>query len=1124
MQHRDGDRPQPPAGEGREIEPVTLNSQLAESPEHRKFSVASTSELPTFVGVDEGPTSPGKSSDADSTRPDYSSTYSSYPYTKPKVKLGPRPSLESGGRPQTAGNFRPVSAIPAGFKLFGKGSRRGKGSRDGITMPPPADDAVSLNLPPSEALGADGPVRAHDLAVARPSTSSGIPPDPVSMSPPAAKKPTISPEKARLMKAMKLREKKKQMSMHPPAESISEVVTEECTDATSDAVVNQAPEAGVQPETEQDVEDEAKTGNAGSAMDMLSSSVLTDQTSDLTQSDSRPTSPIVASSEAAQSTKASSISESTDETVQAKDDETAPDDEHNAEDTNSKDQQEARLRDLLVTAEKPVKEDSATALEIDERTPGAAEAVSSGGLYERAEPQHAPLAPAERAAEILGSVSEDVSSGGKEQDKPEQAPEHVENHSSFAPPISDHSVGIPSSSKSPPEPLSANVDSETSSIPHAETTTSTVDNEATTPTSQPRPLESKASTQNLFAADEVAAQPTVGSDGPRQALEESPIITKAHATVAEVDGQDGSDTDTIPVSVKATKRRALVEPIDTDLPHTRSTTPREASLSDDEELMDELQSATVQEAKHMSVAKTPVSATFPPSPAKRAAPTGAPAAHMVRTTSNPVRGKLTVPTGINQTSARSVSTGAAYLHHVNQQSAQQGGNLMKKSNLGSSISQRIKALEKLSASSGDAPPAVSARERPSSTFFAVKKREPSRSPSVMDRANSFRSTAEPISISNESSPDGKHVRAERSGSVTSRLSVFESPTTATANAPNRSPASTHRGRSEYVSVTARIVRDPNDKAGQGFDPSKDPSEYGHLELKQSPLLVDHHKAVREPAQASTEAPLEERSANQDAGKASKSRQSSSLGLVKDFIKERRRSVTSNQGDIFGAPTSSNPSRSPTRPPSINQTSSFSPRLSISSRRSSVSKDRDGYTSPTGESFGDDAKSTNGDKKMSRAGRFMRRLSNLSGSRGKNSPTVLSPSVAEDRAAEAATQRPATTGSPSVVSYMGDVNVQFPDNLLWKRRNMCLDSQGFIILSALPAQSGRQAQGTKRYHLSEFRPPYTPDVELQELPNSVVLDFIDGASIQLACEDRAGQLNVLNILQEAHATRSTTYGL
>lgn len=90
--------------------------------------------------------------------------------------------------------------------------------------------------------------------------------------------------------------------------------------------------------------------------------------------------------------------------------------------------------------------------------------------------------------------------------------------------------------------------------------------------------------------------------------------------------------------------------------------------------------------------------------------------------------------------------------------------------------------------------------------------------------------------------------------------------------------------------------------------------------------------------------------------------------------------------------------------------------------------------------------------------------------------------------------------------------------------MSLDSQGFLILSALPAQNGRPAQGTKRYHLSEFRPPYIPDVEVQELPNSVVLDFIEGTGIQVACEDRTGQLRVLETLQDAHSTRGTTYGL
>lgn len=154
----------------------------------------------------------------------------------------------------------------------------------------------------------------------------------------------------------------------------------------------------------------------------------------------------------------------------------------------------------------------------------------------------------------------------------------------------------------------------------------------------------------------------------------------------------------------------------------------------------------------------------------------------------------------------------------------------------------------------------------------------------------------------------------------------------------------------------------------------------------------------------------------------------------------------------------------------------------------------------------------GDRKSSRAGRFMRRLSSLSSSKGKvANQTSLSPTVREEDEAIVA-QRPATTtNAPSIVSYMGDVNVQFPDNLLWKRRNLCLDSQGFLILNALPgaAQGSRVAVGNKRYHLSQFRQPYVPDLEIQELPNSVVLDFLEGSGIQLACEDRAGQNKILS---------------
>ena len=79
--------------------------------------------------------------------------------------------------------------------------------------------------------------------------------------------------------------------------------------------------------------------------------------------------------------------------------------------------------------------------------------------------------------------------------------------------------------------------------------------------------------------------------------------------------------------------------------------------------------------------------------------------------------------------------------------------------------------------------------------------------------------------------------------------------------------------------------------------------------------------------------------------------------------------------------------------------------------------------------------------------------------------------------------------------------------------MLVDSQGYLILSpALTAHSNgkdRSNSGaTRRFHLSEFRTPAIPDVEMQELPNSVVLDFVEGGGLQIACEDRAGQVRVL----------------
>ncbi len=93
----------------------------------------------------------------------------------------------------------------------------------------------------------------------------------------------------------------------------------------------------------------------------------------------------------------------------------------------------------------------------------------------------------------------------------------------------------------------------------------------------------------------------------------------------------------------------------------------------------------------------------------------------------------------------------------------------------------------------------------------------------------------------------------------------------------------------------------------------------------------------------------------------------------------------------------------------------------------------------------------GSKSGSRATRFMRRLSStLTPNTRKNAAPSISPTVAEEDDSEVAGQNRRPETAPvtdnavpqSTATYLGDVNVQFPDTLLWKRRTMCLDSQGF----------------------------------------------------------------------------------
>jgi hypothetical protein len=117
--------------------------------------------------------------------------------------------------------------------------------------------------------------------------------------------------------------------------------------------------------------------------------------------------------------------------------------------------------------------------------------------------------------------------------------------------------------------------------------------------------------------------------------------------------------------------------------------------------------------------------------------------------------------------------------------------------------------------------------------------------------------------------------------------------------------------------------------------------------------------------------------------------------------------------------------------------------------------------------------------------------------------------------------------------LGEMNVQFPDTLvsifplipmtqaakhhltmssqLWKRRHLEIDTQGYLILNPHDTSNrGASDKLERRYHLSQFFPPFAPDMERMEMPYSVVLDFRDGSggTLQVAADSGLGQSGVL----------------
>ncbi|KAJ5690213.1 hypothetical protein N7462_004605 [Penicillium macrosclerotiorum] len=446
------------------------------------------------------------------------------------------------------------------------------------------------------------------------------------------------------------------------------------------------------------------------------------------------------------------------------------------------------------------------------------------------------------------------------------------------------------------------------------------------------------------------------------------------------------------------RRKIHLEPIQVLTPEYSD----DDQLLSDDSFMEELRSATVQQARPVAV-KSPNG--------------GDQSWRGSRAVSSPYG--LPSPSAMHALAARSLSSS------YSENGPATPVLMAKKINVSSGISNRIKALEKFSSREGT----------PSTSTPPVT------GPSASSSFESLRKRAS-VSFPNGAAPD-----FSRAPSVNHHES-------------RSTPANTRRTNS--ISVTARIIRDTAVSPGSS---GVEPSESDVLNLQASQLTVEHGTANE---------PLSN---------------SSTFDSSTNLSENRSMSISSTGSSRQAAQVSSRPAS----------------RLSLSSRAKTDETLQS--SSPTDE------------KKSSRASRLMRRMSSITSTSRRSIIGALSPSVKEEDAVTSPISDFAISPSSSHPRLaepidIGEVNVQFPETLLWKRRFMRIDENGYVVLA--PGTNDATARNmTKRYHLTEFRTPCLPDEDMQELPNSILLDFLDGSTLQCACESRQGQSWTLTTLVDAH---------
>lgn len=952
----------------RSINPVVENSRPRGSLEARESTekdlpvvptttrggIIST-EIPFEDGIWDGRLSSDRRQSSQSARPTTRELYEASLYT-PKVKLGPRPSLEYS-RTHSSSAFtrsketRPVSTLPAGLQMpTRKTVSERPQSQQTYSRPKFLDNSrIPQNLHTA--------TKVRPTMLERPTSKAGSVASVSTFAYVSESKPsTTTPEKQRLMKALQMR--KKQMEKKPPEELQPSELSKPSVDYQTAELEKhesnlKALDEGVGSEVDPDIV-HVNLQDLGDAQNVNSS----ESRASLPESSEGP------------STKASSVADDNGDTEKQAYSSHADTVSTASEGRRKSSDLETILQpDKLQELPSRVTEETHQEIETDDANKNLHElhlpadtSVSTSATPSETEepsaeaflPTEIPLPSADEDEEILLQTSPTLTIRALEESDPaaqDTAPNKHPNHE----PLGDINAAY------------KEVETQSLHLEHL------ADPNAASKEAEAKPLH---------------PQPLADLNATDKETEAS--RTRPSSTTDSVDTQDKESR---------FRRRGPVEPIRIVSTADQS----EENFLADESFMEELQSATVEEAKPISVSRSPISPDFPMSPKSISITRTADGNRLTRTSSSPLDNgspqkrhpevevlKLTTPAPRGTTSTEMLiahrtvsspldnktipkscpmspnSTNSVVSRSMSnsptpmEQSDLGSATLPKKVGVGSLISQRIKALEKFTASGSQASSPTTVV-----TSALISRRN--------DSLNTPSATPSPLDIPPEASRSGARKdfpyptpSPSPHGTIMSRKFVSNKADSGATLTRKKSPP-------DSISVTATIVRDSEN---QRPEVPLDPSEPVQTKLHHSPLTVQQHA----------------------------------------WSKASKKSAKSKPG----SETSDSP-RSPTSPGG--RRDSVVSQQSTASRKGSVDRPP---LSPISSDEHAGINSSKEDKRESRTTRLFKRMSALTSPSRRNIAQALGSPVKGKPINE---QREVENVSSPSNMHLGDLNVQFPDTLV-----------------------------------------------------------------------------------------------